>query len=201
MESSPYYQPPHGRIADVAEATGWCAVDDDGTHTPLLAWALVRSRDDRSKLVPFVSPYDGHQEDDGTYLGTFEPAFNDLLLMCGSRCEQYRAGPYFANPPVNPSGLGDWDCIRIIPAQGWCAVYEENRDLAHFPLAVWALVEERTGRSKGRWHDVVGVHPDGDLAGPDVASDFVRYSRCGTTADLEHLEWTAPKRRPEPSNA
>lgn len=200
MESSLSYQPPHGHFSDIVPADGWCAVDDDGTHTPLIAWALVRSRDGSCGLVPFVSHYDEPEGvlGRGTFLDTFEPVVGDLILLCGSRCEQYRDS-YVGTPEVTPhlgahpfpGSLSLWNCVKVIPAPGWCAVYSEHQVTAHWPLAAWALVEEKEGKSKDRWRGVVGLDGDGSVTGPTVASNFVRYSRCGTTMDVEHLPWSA----------
>ncbi|WP_147281354.1 hypothetical protein [Gaiella occulta] len=189
----PIYEPPHGQISDIIPAHGWCAVND-GVHTPLVAWALIRSSSDAASLVPFTSLFDepegisrDYQDLGATVLETFEPA-DDLVFMCGSRCKHYRDD--YPSRSGNHTLL-NWNVIKVIPAPGWCAVSVNEEASVHSPLAAWALIEELQGKPKDRWRGVVGLDGDGYMTGPLVDCKFVRYSECGSSSVTKsHLEWT-----------
>jgi hypothetical protein len=60
--------------------------------------------------------------------------------------------------------------IQIIPATGWCAVYQyEGKDMK-FPLVCWGLYDDDG--------EVVGMDTGGDPIGPEdcsVMRNFLRY--------------------------
>jgi hypothetical protein len=105
--------------------------------------------------------------------------------------------------------LDSYRLLQLVPADGWCAVYQEDEGvLIHAALAAWALLETRDDPPKGAFghpapwpsdgagtdREMVGIDPEGEgwygqLA--DEMTNFVQYVYCGARRDAP--DHTAPR--------
>lgn len=69
--------------------------------------------------------------------------------------------------------MGNRKIIQIIPAIGWCAVYDQGEDKKlKAPVVCWALIEEENG-----FRCVVGMDAIDTIGFCDEADNFLNYEQ------------------------